>query len=273
MAEPVKLLRRGAVKALNTVGINRQNVADTRMGVERHAIAALGQSRRREGGRILCYHSVGQPAWGTNDVPPEQFRKQIEQALEAGFRFVPARDIVKTGGGPRDLAITFDDGMKSVMTQAAPIMKDYNIPWTVFVVSEWSDGNTHQPEDTFMSWKDIEAVMKDGADVGSHSATHPQFQTIDREQMITELAGSRDLFEKRIGYSPDTFAIPYGQSMNWTSEAHEIAKEVGYSIIYAQAEETRPADTVARTFVTRFDHEFIFNALLKGKFDRWEEWS
>jgi hypothetical protein len=54
--------------------------------------------------------------------------------------------------------------------------------------------------------------------------------------------------------------------------AHDIALEAGYSTIFAQAEETRPTDTVARTFVTKFDHEFIFRAILKGKFDRWEEW-
>ena len=273
MIKPGNLVRRGLVKAMHGVGLQRQNLADTRMWCERHAIAAFGGTRPRDTGRILCYHAVGQPQWGTNDATPEQFRNQIEQALEAGYRFVPAREIVKTGGGPKDLAITFDDGLRSVMTQAAPILKEYNIPWTVFVVSEWTDGNTHQPEGTFMTWDEIDQVMKDGADVGGHSATHPQFQTIDRAQMIDELAGSRDLFQKRIGYAPDTFAIPYGQSINWTPEAHKIAREVGYSIIYAQAEDTRPAGTIPRTFVTSFDHEFIFKAVLKGKFDRWEEWT
>ena len=272
MVEPVRLLRRGAVKAMNTVGLHRHHVASARMCCERHVLAALGQARRRYIGRILCYHSIGQAEWGTNDVTPEQFRKHIEQALEAGFHFVPASEIVRTGGGPMDLAITFDDGLKSVLTEAAPVIRDYNIPWTVFPVSEWSDGRHHLTDETFLTWKDIETLMKAGADIGSHSATHPQFQTIGRPQMVDELGGSRELFHKRLGFSPDTFAIPFGQSGNWTQQAHDLAKEVGYSIIYAQAEETRPTDTIARTFVTKFDHEFIFNALLKGKFDRWEEW-
>jgi hypothetical protein len=29
---------------------------------------------------------------------------------------------------------------------------------------------------------------------------------------------------------------------------------------------------VARSFVTKFDGDRIFKALLKGKFDYWEEW-
>ena len=142
----------------------------------------------------------------------------------------------------------------------------------MFPVSEWSEGRHQWAPDFFLSWHDIDALMKAGAEIGSHSATHPQFQWIERAQMVDELAGSRELFRKRLGFAPETFAIPFGQSGNWTEEAHALAREAGYSIIYAQAEETRPTDTVARTFVTKFDHEFIFNALLKGKFDRWEEW-
>lgn len=266
------MLRRGVMLTLNAVGIERKHVATARMCCERHVIAALGSARKRYIGRILAYHSIGQAEWGTNDVTPEQFRKQIELALNAGYRFVPAREIVETGGGPKDLAITFDDGLKSVLTQAAPILKEYGLPWTFFPVSEWSEGNHWMDEDFVMSWNDIEELLKQGAEMGSHSATHPDFSRIGRNQMVDELGGSREVFRKRLGFAPETFAIPFGQSWNWTQESEKIAREVGYSVIYAQAEETRPTNTVARTFVTKFDGDFIFNALLKGKFDRWEEW-
>src|SRR5262245_9454674 len=98
------------------------------MCCERNILAAVGPRRQRTEGRILCYHSVGQPVWGVNDVSPEQFRRQIELALREGFRFVPASQIGRTGGGPRDLAITFDDGLKSTLTTAAPILAEYGVP-------------------------------------------------------------------------------------------------------------------------------------------------
>ena len=90
MAPTHNIIRRGLVKTMNRAGIHRHHVADARMCCERHVIAALGQARKRYIGRILCYHSIGQEEWGTNDVTPQQFRNQIEQALNAGFRFVPA---------------------------------------------------------------------------------------------------------------------------------------------------------------------------------------
>lgn len=253
-------------------GVDRKRFAAARMCCERHVLARVGRARRRYIGRVLCYHTVGQEDWGTNDVTPSQLRRHIELALNAGYRFRPASEIAQTGGGEKDLAITFDDGMKSVFTNAAPILKEFGIPWTFFPVSEWTDMKTDWVRDMVMDWRDVEALMKAGADLGSHSATHPDFGKLTSQQIIDELAGSRDVFRQRIGVAPTTFAIPFGQSANWTREAMKAANDAGYDIVYAQAEATRSSGTIARTFVTKFDGDRIFNALLRGKFDHWEEW-
>lgn len=256
----------------HAVGVDRKRFAAARMCCERHVLAWTGRARRRYVGRILCYHTVGQEEWGTNDVTPSQLRRHIEMALEAGYRFVPASEIATTGGGAKDLAITFDDGLKSVATNAAPIMKEYGLPWTFFPVSDWADQKVEWISPLVMDWRDIEALLAAGAEMGSHSATHPDFGKISLQQMADELGGSRNLFEKRLGFAPKTFAIPLGQSLNWKAEAMTAAQGAGYDVIYAQAEETRAPGTVARTFVTKFDGDRIFRSLLKGKFDRWEEW-
>jgi len=264
-----------AKRMIRATGLRRHHVAAARMYCERHWLATTvgtGSTADRRTGRVLCYHSIGQPITGVNDVKPQQFRRQIELALRSGFRFVSARHIARTGGDPKDLAITFDDGWTSVLTKAAPILRDYDIPWSLFVVAKWSDHQASWSKQSILSWRDIDALLAAGAEIGSHSMTHPDFGSIDRAQMVDELCGSRDTIKQRLGLSPVTFAIPYGQSMNWPHTASEIAHEAGYDIIYAQAEGTRPAGTVPRTFVTRFDSDRIFNALLRGAYDRWEEW-
>jgi peptidoglycan/xylan/chitin deacetylase (PgdA/CDA1 family) len=254
-------------------GIRRAHVAAARMCCERYWLATVGRPRQREVGRILCYHSIGQPAWGVNDVSPKTFRSHIELALKGGLRFLPASEIARSGGSPRDVAITFDDGLKSVLTNAAPILRDFGIPWTFFPVSEWSEQNHPWGDGVILTWRDIEALLAAGAELGSHSATHPDFGAIEPERLLDELAGSRDMIERRIGVRPRTFAIPLGQSMNWTRDAARAARSAGYETIYAQAEETRPSGTIARTFVTAFDGERIFKSLLRGVFDGWEEWT
>jgi peptidoglycan/xylan/chitin deacetylase (PgdA/CDA1 family) len=265
-------MKRALKTIARSVGVTRPRVAAARMCCERHWLATFGRPSKRYVGRILCYHTIGQSEWGVNDVTPAQFRRQIEMALNAGFRFAPASEVARGDSDAKTLAITFDDGMKSVLTHAAPILKDYGLPWSFFPVSEWSDGKHAWVADKVLSWADIEALMKDGAELGSHSATHPDFKWIDQQRTVDELGESRRTMELRLGFAPDTFAIPFGQSGNWPEAAAKAARDAGYTTIYAQAEETRPEGTVARTFVTSVDGDRIFKALLAGKYDRWEEW-
>lgn len=255
-----------------SVGLRRAGIASARMYMERHTLATFASGRPRNYGRILCYHSVGQPAMGVNDVTPAQFRRHIEIALEAGFRFVPALRIARGGGQANELAITFDDALKSVKTQAAPILKEYGIAWSLFVITEWAEQRDPFGKEFGLGWRELHDLAAGGADLGSHSATHPDFGKLEPSRMSDELEGSRRMFEKRLGFLPDQFAVPFGQSGNWPQAAREAAKIAGYNIVYAQAEATRPPGTVARTFVTKFDHDRIFKALLCGAYDHWEEW-
>lgn len=265
-------MKQALKQVVRASGLRREHIAAGRLCCERHLLATFGRPRKRWVGRILCYHSIGQPQFGVNDVSEKNFRRHIEMALNAGHRFVPASEIARGGGGPKDLAITFDDGLKSVRTIAAPILRDYSIPWTFFPVSEWSDKKHAWCEDLVMDWADMEALLRDGAELGSHSATHPDFTKIDAQQVVDELGQSRETIAQRLGFAPKTFAIPFGQSANWPDACAAAARDAGYETIYAQAEETRPEGTVARTFVTKFDGDRIFKALLAGKYDRWEEW-
>jgi len=97
-------------QTLKRAGLTREALAAARMFGERNLMAAMPHRRARAGGRILCYHSIGQPSSGTNDVSPALFRRHIEMALERGYRFVPPQEIARTGGAPMDLALSFDDG-------------------------------------------------------------------------------------------------------------------------------------------------------------------
>ncbi|MCX4194106.1 polysaccharide deacetylase family protein, partial [Methylobacterium organophilum] len=170
-----------------------------------------------------------------------------------------------------DLAVTFDDGWRSVLSGAAPVLSDLGIPWTLFVVSGWLDRPESAPPG-ILGWRAIEALAANGVEIGSHSITHPNFGWLDAAEAAAELEGSRRAIEVRLGFLPDSFAIPLGQSANWTEAAAGAARQAGYRIVYAQAVETRPIGTVARNFVTQFDNALVFDALLRGAFDAWEEW-
>lgn len=261
------------VKAtLRRAGFTRLRAAAVRMCCERAALSLAGE-RRPARSRILCYHGVGTPSWGVNDVSPARFRSQLETAIRAGYHFVPA-ELIASGDDidERRLAITFDDGLASVAEYAAPVLEDLGIPWTLAVVTDWADGQHEFGDGVMLNWAEIERLAERGATIASHSVSHQDFGLIDAPHAEAELFESRITIASRIGITPSAFAIPLGQTKNWNSTAQEAAIRAGYLTVYAQSEERRHAGTVGRTFVTRFDSPRIFRAALAGAFDRWEEW-
>ena len=223
-------------------------------------------------GRILCYHAVGSPEWGINDISPARFRDQIELAAELGYRFVPAASVAHGSASAMDLAVTFDDGLISAATNAAPILAERGVPWTMFIVGGWTEGRHPFGDGVIMGWAEVERLLAAGVEIGSHSMSHPDFGSIAPDIARSELTDSRRLIEGRTGRPVTSFAIPLGQSKNWSPDAAECAEEAGYEIVYAQSVTGRPAGTIPRTFITGIDDRRMFKAAIEGAFDEWEEW-
>ncbi|WP_181782067.1 polysaccharide deacetylase family protein [Pseudonocardia pini] len=250
-----------------------------RMRAERWGLALDESLRHRTGlqktrgtgvGRILAYHSIGTPVWGVNDVRPEDFEKHLQLAADDGWTFATPAEVL-AAPDRRQLAITFDDGATSVLDNAVPVLRHHGVPSTMFVVSGWADGGHSGGYEHVLDWAGLARLEAAGVTLASHSASHPDFGRLEAGEAERELAGSRERLEKMLGHEVDEFAIPFGQSANWTPQAAEIAARV-YRTVYAQAVDTRPANTIPRTFITQIDRPLIFKAALSGAFDNWEEW-
>jgi peptidoglycan/xylan/chitin deacetylase (PgdA/CDA1 family) len=262
-----------SIKAVaRRAGVRRSGVAALKTRFERNVLATTSRRYPAHMGRILCYHSVGTPQWGINDISPARFRDHIEFALRLGYRFVPAASVAQGKGSANDLAITFDDGLMSVAANAAPILADHGIPWTMFIVSGWTDGRHSFGDGVIMGWAEVERLATAGVEIGSHSVSHPDFGSVAADVALGELVESKRFIEERTRLQTTSFAIPLGQSKNWTADAGAAAKEAGYEIVYAQSVSCRPEGTVPRTFITGVDDRRLFKAAIEGAFDGWEEW-
>ncbi|MGE3075579.1 MAG: polysaccharide deacetylase family protein [Dehalococcoidia bacterium] len=245
----------------------RWRLAPWRLRAERAIIPRSGRPRLRSGGRVLSYHSTGTPSWGVNDVTPAAFFEQITAARRAGYRFCEVRDIASGAAGPKDLAITFDDGLRSILN-VTPFLVQEAIPYAVFVVSDWPSSDA----ETFLTWKDLEGLLPGGATIGSHSVTHANFRDLHPGQREFELTESRRVIADTLGITPEMFAIPFGRARDWNADCTGLAQAAGYSAILGQSEMRTPVGTVGRSFLCRFDGPRQFQAVLEGRFDNWEEW-
>lgn len=89
---------------------------------------------------ILCYHRVGTggvPLY--SELPQSVFEAQM-RFLWKRHRIVSLQEVVNglengDNAGP-GVAVTFDDGYQGVFTEAFPVLRDYQIPATVFLTAE-----------------------------------------------------------------------------------------------------------------------------------------
>jgi len=119
----------------------------------------------------------------------------------------------------KGISITFDDGMKSVYTEALPLLREYNIPahlyLTTSVISknnQWATQPSGAPYFEMLSWSEIEELHNSGIYIESHTSTHPDMRQLNSSELDNECSLSDNLIEQRLGRRPEHFAYPYGYS-------------------------------------------------------------
>lgn len=102
--------------------------------------AALATLRARGKAPILLYHRVSPGAGGTPPALDSRVFRQHCRVLQAHFTPVPLADLVgrlRRGRSVRGLcAVTFDDGYRDFLEHALPILREFGIPTTNFLVLE-----------------------------------------------------------------------------------------------------------------------------------------
>lgn len=132
------------------------------------------------------------------------------------------------------VSFTFDDGLLSTLTQAAPVLDKYGFVGTNYITTGCIDQTTvpntcaADPAEAYMSWEQVaELQNKYGWEIASHSVTHPQLATdrldgvITAEQMMEEITGSKAALNEH-DFTGMNFADPYGDYDNTSVAA--IAK-------------------------------------------------
>jgi peptidoglycan/xylan/chitin deacetylase (PgdA/CDA1 family) len=173
---------------------------------------------------ILCYHAVSERWPASLSVTPERLEGQLECLVRAGYRPVTFTRAVTDPPAGKTLAVTFDDGFRSVVRLAHPVMKRLGVPGTVFVATghvgteqpmAWSGlehwlGTEYERELVAASWPELNALRQDGWEIGAHTRQHPHLTQLDEASIYEELAGSRSDVEEHIGGPCTSLAYPYG---------------------------------------------------------------
>ena len=218
---------------------------------------------------ILAYHAVGDcPA--ANDphnlfLDERSFEAQMSY-LAAHKKVVPLAEAMSGSGHPAGVAITFDDGYRNVLSVAAPILRRYGFPATVFVPTGWLGLSNEWDEPSpcpfhIMTETELVELQEMGVSIESHGHAHIDMSASSREDVSADIERSLDRLESITGRRPRYLAYPYGLS---SPDAQAAAAELGLDGALSIDSADMKKWTRGREQVTRRDGSLVFRMKCAG---------
>jgi peptidoglycan/xylan/chitin deacetylase (PgdA/CDA1 family) len=248
---------------------------------------------------ILTYHRIAAQVRGVppplHNVTPQRFREQVRGLLRRGFHVWPLRRILDDAIAgrelpPRTIAITFDDGFETVFTRAWPILRELQVPATVFINTAYLDSIDPFPFDAWgIDWRgrvppesyrplashQCRELQAGGLiELGAHTHTHADLR--DRPQQFRDdLQLSVDILRSRFGLDEVMFAFPFGSPILGFSGGAltRAARETG--VLCGLTTESVVVDPLSDPFDWGRFNAFAWDtsATLAAKLAGWYSWA
>lgn len=166
---------------------------------------------------ILTYHAVDRSG-SVISLTPEVFAAHVAWLASGAVRVVGVNELLTLDDDSDAVALTFDDALASVASEAAPRLADYGLAATVFVVTDHVGRDNRWggapggvvPVQSVLPWDALGRLMEAGWTVGSHSRRHPHLTHCSDSEIEDELASSCATIAHRLGVRPTVFAYPFG---------------------------------------------------------------
>ena len=172
---------------------------------------------------IYMYHRFGESAYPSTNITLEQFEEHLKEFSKEKYNVVSLEYIIDafntdTKLPENTIAITVDDGYKSVLLEAWPRLKKLGFPLTLFVSTEPIDAKIKG----YLSWDEIRKLKSEGVVIGAHTRTHPHLHELTLEKIKSEIEYSNKRYLSEINEIPKLFAYPFGEA---SKEVIDILKD------------------------------------------------
>lgn len=204
----------------------------------RRKLSSEDWRRVTSGTAILMYHAFGGQGERASRfvMPLERFAEQLAWLQRNQYNVMGLQDylhLLEHGSLPpaRTVILTFDDGYMDQWTRAYPVLREFGMPATFFIVSGHVGGiNTWDAETALrgralMGWTEIQTLARNGMGIGAHTRTHPHLTHLTREEMCQEWNGAREELERALRQPVRVAAYPFGER---NAEVEALAQASGF---------------------------------------------
>jgi peptidoglycan/xylan/chitin deacetylase (PgdA/CDA1 family) len=222
---------------------------------------------------VLAYHAVASCPASDDDhllfVSPTAFEAQMEYLA----RRRQVVTLVEAVSGPRPrgrpaVAITFDDGYRSVLEHALPVLERFGFPATVFVPTRYiGDQNRWNPPSacplTIMSTDELRDAEARGLAVESHGHAHLDLSNANEDEARDDLAQSVAILRTVTGRQPRFLAYPFATA---SPSAQRVAETLGFVAAFNVSGRDRGPFARGRVPASRLDPPWLFGLQTSGHY-------
>ena len=232
---------------------------------------------------VVCYHNIeDKSAMKALTISVAEFEHELTAIKEHGFSVIGMQDFLAWRRGEKSIPqkcclITIDDGWVSGYTNAWPVLKKFDYPFTLFIYVNYVGTGGKS-----LSWEQLAEMRDAGVDIQCHTYSHSNLRApgtgvdaktkalVQKDIQLLGKAGwlrkeifdSRKVLEQRLGIKVNALAYPFGIH---TAEARALVKEAGYEAaftVYGQRlGYNSPAEQLGRYAVEAAKPQIFENAL------------
>jgi len=170
----------------------------------------------------------------SNETEEETISYQYE-VDPASQRIVPLEE----GLNEKVALLTYDDAPDKHAVEIAKVLEEHDAPAIFFVNGMYLT--------TDQGKKDLKTLHDMGFEIGNHTQTHANLQSLSEQEQHDEIMQTSDLIEEITGERPRFFRAPFGQNTDYSKQ---LAKEEGMALMnwtfgYDWEKEYQSADALA----------------------------
>jgi peptidoglycan/xylan/chitin deacetylase (PgdA/CDA1 family) len=148
-------------------------------------------------------------------IATDRFEAQLRRLVELGYRGLSLDEALGFAHGSdpsaqRGVLITIDDGCRSALELAGPLLKKHGLRATLFVTTDpaahvFRGESMADPRLTDEELRDLDPAV---FDVGGHGHSHRPLDQLADSDLASELSGSRAVLERLVGRPVRAMAAP-----------------------------------------------------------------
>lgn len=194
---------------------------------------------------VLGYHKIGDPpsdGWDTwCYVRTDIFGQQLNFIKNNGWQVLSLESFLEGLKHPnlfpdKAVLITFDDGYRSNLKVAYPVLEKFGFPAVMFVPTAYVGSYNsfdadigYEPKEDICNWEELRKLDKLGFSIQSHGITHSHLSELSLGSLTQEIVESKQILEKELNKTIKAFSFPYGDNGMNQEQTDKILKDAGYA--------------------------------------------